>query len=155
MPLGWARMQLTVTWQPDQEREMDYDMVVIERAIGFQASDLVDLQRDAPRSRVSVPTGSIGKGAAGSGVALVLEIAEHVLTDAASAIAVGEVLRRVVKRVSARRNSGPSVVSPDGLAALAADHARNSLPTDARYVKTVLLNGDVGMGTDERDVLAV
>lgn len=88
---------------------MDADMVVIPRAVGLQADDIAELQREVPQGSISVESGSFGKGAAGSGVALVLEIAEDVLNDAGSAIAVGEVVRRVMKRVSARRNREPAV----------------------------------------------
>lgn len=125
--------------------------MAVSRAAGFTAEDLKALKDD----RFSAEGGSIGKGAAGTGVALVLEMAEHVLNDAASLAALGALLRAAVKRVSARRKRGPAVASPDALAALAAYHARESLPDEARYVKTVLLNGDPGMGTDERDVWAV
>jgi hypothetical protein len=148
-------VRLTVTWPADQHTEIDFDgrgdVVALSRAAGLTAEDLEALKDE----RFTAEAASIGKGAAGTGVGLVLEMAEHVINDAASLAALGALLRAAIKRVSARRKRGPAVVSPDALSALAADHAGDSLPTEARYVKTVLLNGDEGMGTDERDVWAV
>jgi hypothetical protein len=148
-------VRLKITWSADQHSEIDFvgggDVVAVSRAVGLTADDL----GSQPDDRFTVEQGSIGKGSAGTGVGLVLEVAEHVINDAASLAALGALLRAAIKRVSAQRQREPAVANPDALAALAADHVRESLPSEARYVKTVLLNGDPHTGTDQRDVWAV
>lgn len=145
-------MRLTATWRAVPGRETDGDVVFLDRAEGLQPQDLQDLRVDAP-GEFSADEGTFGKGASGAGVALVLELAEHVINDAASLIAIGAVLRAAIKRVSHRREQQPAVVDPVALAALAADEFRESLE-GAYYYKTVPLNLYEGVGTDERDVYA-
>jgi hypothetical protein len=61
-------MRLDVIWGA-KDAELDYDVVVVERAVGLAPEDLKDA--DVPVGvEVRAGTGSIGKGAAGTGVAL-------------------------------------------------------------------------------------
>lgn len=95
----------------------------------------------------------MGKGASGSGVALVLEVAEHVVNDTASLLAVGEVLRRIIKRTSERRGRTPSILDPVALGAVVTTYVADHV--DAVGQPWVApLNVDPGIGTDARDVWA-
>jgi hypothetical protein len=148
-----SAVELTITWDAQARTETDGDRVFVERAEGLQPADLEQLQATTDLGSFSVRDGSVGKGAAGPGVAVVFEIAEHVVNDVASLIALGAALRAAIKWVSERRKKPPAIISPEALAALAADHAHGDL-AGTYYIKTVPLNVSEGVGTDERDVWA-
>jgi hypothetical protein len=145
-------LELTITWSA-LESETDGDLVLLNRVEGLQPDDLEDLQAATDLGTFSVGHGSVGKGASGSGVALVFDVAEHIVNDTAGLIALGAALRAAIRWVAERRKRPPAIVSPEALAALAADRASRDL-TGTRYVKTVPLNVSEGVGTDERDVWA-
>jgi hypothetical protein len=146
-------MEMTVTWLAQAGTETDGDRVFVDDAEGLRAADLEELRAVTGLDGLSVRDGSVGKGAAGPGIALVFEIGEHVVNDLASLIALGVALRAAIRWVSGRRRRQPAITSPEAMAALAADHARDEL-TGSYYVKTVPLNVSEGVGTDERDVWA-
>jgi hypothetical protein len=72
----------------------------VERAIGFGVDELSPASGLADVD-VSVASGRFGKGAAGLDVALVFDVAEHLVNDTASLIALGYALRS-----STRENIG-------------------------------------------------
>ncbi len=151
MTVGMS-MHLDVTW-PAGEAELDTRGAVrVNQAVGFDAEEL----ESVPGAKVQVAQGSFGKGAAGTGVALVLELSEHVLNDTASLIAVGTALRVLIARISQRRGRNPASGSPHTFAALAAagTPAIADGPASCSYVRTVPLTTSGSAGTDMRDVWA-
>jgi hypothetical protein len=145
-------VRLEVIWGVT-EPETDGDVVYLDRVVGFGPTDIEALRGQLAEGRLTVEPGGVGKGASGPGVALVLEVAEHVVNDVAGLIGVGLALRQAIRRISERRGRSPAIANEQALGALAAAEAANQL-TGARYVHTVPLNVDPGVGTDERDVWA-
>jgi hypothetical protein len=151
-PRNLDPMRLEVVWGV-REPETDGDVVYLDRVVGFAPDDVEALRGDLPEGRLTVEPGGVGKGASGPGVALVFEVAEHVVNDTAGLIGIGVALREVILRVSKRRGRRPAIANEAALGALAAAEAANQL-AGARYAHTVPLNVDPGVGTDERDVWA-
>jgi hypothetical protein len=145
-------MRLEILWGAEQD-ELDGDQLMVERATAFAAEDLAEMNV-LPDVAVSVGDGSIGKGAAGTGVALILEVAEHVVADVASLIGIGYALRDLIRRVSGRRGREPAGASALSLAALAAaETPAIAADPDAWYhSRTVPITTDGSVGTDMRDV---
>jgi hypothetical protein len=147
-------MQLDVTWGAS-EVELDYDVVVIERAVGLAAQDLSNADVP-PGITVRSAPGSVGKGASGPGIALVLEVAEHVINDVGGLIGIGVALRGLISKISKRRGAKPAGASALSLAALAAaaTPAISDAPESWYHTRTVPLTTDGTVGTDMRDVWA-
>src|SRR4051812_28143924 len=70
-------MTVQVVWGATPD-ELDGDLLVVERATGLQRADL-DRLATPPGVRLDTGHASVGKGASGSGVALVFEVVEHVI----------------------------------------------------------------------------
>lgn len=147
-------MRLDVTWGA-REAEQHEDRLLVERAIGFGVDELSPASGLADVD-VSVAPGSFGKGAAGLGVALVFDVAEHLVNDTASLIALGYALRSCIAKISRRREQKPAGASAESLAALSASEAPSIVddPDSWRYLRTVPLTTDGSIGTDMRDVWA-
>jgi hypothetical protein len=145
-------MRLDVTWGA-KEAELDGDAVAVERAVGLTHMDLEDAPVP-PDMAVRAQYGGTGKGASGPGVALVLEIAEHVVNDVGSLIGIGYALRTLISWVSQRRGAEPACASAEALAALAAASSPilSENPEAWYHTRTVPLTTDGGIGTDMRDV---
>lgn len=146
--------RVVITWGAGPD-EMEGDELIVARATGFAPEDLEDITAP-PGVGISVEEASVGKGASGTGIGLVLEIAEHVINDAASLIALGYFARSLISKIANRRGNQPANASPTALAALAA--AETSSLVDAPHgwyhARTVPLTTDGSSGTDMRDVWA-
>jgi hypothetical protein len=145
-------VQLRATWGAF-ESELENEVVALSHARGFDKASLAQARREL-KADVSLEPGSVGKGAAGYGISLVVQVAEHVLTDMAALLALGAALRNVIRRVSATRDRAPAVLDEIALAAVAADEIADRL-AEARWVGTVPITARPGVGTDDRDVWAV
>jgi hypothetical protein len=145
-------MRLEVVWAASQD-ELDGDLVIVGRAVGLRLGDLADL--DLPLGvTLRASEASIGKGAVGTGVGAVFEVAEHALNDVASLIGVGYVIRALISRVTQRRGGRPAGASAMSIAALAAADSERIVGTPVawRHTRTVPLTTDGSLGTDVRDV---
>jgi hypothetical protein len=145
-------MRLEVVWAPEHS-ELDGDIVHVDRAIGLDRDVLSDV--NAPEGTVlTVGDAAYGKGAAGTGVALILEVAEHAVNDVASLIGIGYALRALITTVSKRRERPPVGASAETLAAIAAAKASDVVasPGDWYHARTTPLTTDGSAGTDIRDV---
>ncbi len=107
-----------------------------------------------PAATATLGAGSIGKGASGPGVELVLHIAETVLNDGASAFAWGTVLWSVVRRIQQRQPRGLVVqdATTISLLAAAADASHQQRLVGASVGVVVPLSGGPGLGMDGRDI---
>lgn len=123
---------------------------------GLTRADLAGLSRGLDAAvRLSTERGSVGKGASGPGIDLVLHLTEQVLTDGAAVFAWGSVLRTIVRRIRPQRRL--AVQDPPTIGALAAASQPENEPRldGAHLTGTVCLTaGGAGMGTDARDVWA-
>ncbi len=144
-------MRLEFIWVAREPEVEDHGArVVPERAVALAGDDLTELQALAPDG-VTLTTGSgtVGKGAAGPGVALYLDVAEHVLNEGVSLIALAAAVKAIVGRVNTRRNSVPTISDPTSLAvaavAAAPDEVRDQIRV-ARYVQTVPITANPGWG---------
>jgi hypothetical protein len=147
-------MRLDVTWGAT-EAEQRQDRLLVALVVGFGVDELGPAAGLADVD-VSIEPGSVGKGAAGLGVALVLKVAEHVATDTASLVTLGYALRSCIERISRGRRRGPACASGEALAALSASGTPSIVdePESWRYARTVPLTTDGSVGTDMRDVWA-
>lgn len=147
-------MHLEVMWGA-QQAELDGDSLLLDRAVGLAVADLAEIPLP-PNTRARAASGGIGKGASGTGVGVVLEIAEHTVNDLASLIGIGYALRALISRVSQHRAHAPAGASASSLGALAAaESPALAEDTDAwHYARTVPLTTDGSVGTDVRDVWA-
>ena len=146
------RKRLEINWRPARA-ETNGDTVFLDK-VGDLSAELADLQSASAGSFATLGQGSHGKGASGAALLTAWEVAEHLLNDTASLIALGYALRDFIRRVTERRGKPPGLINAEALTALAAAAAADELD-GAYHVKTVPLNVDEGVGTDERDVWAV
>jgi hypothetical protein len=118
-----------------------------------------EIARDVdPAASVAVRPGSIGKGASGSGVVLALQIAEEVMNDGASLLALSAALWAFVHRVRGSSQRGLSVQDPTTIGVLAAGADpgfRDRIVGAHRGRPVSLTGGDLGLGTDSRDIWVV
>jgi len=147
-------MHLEVMWGA-QEAELDGGAPLLDRAVGLAVADLAEIPLP-PNTSARAASGGIGKGASGTGVGVVVEIAEHTVNDLASLIGIGYALRALVSRISQHRESAPASASASSLGVLAAAETP-ALAEDADawyYARTVPLTTDGSVGTNMRDVWA-
>ncbi len=125
-------------------------------AEGLTRADLTELSRGIDAGvRLSTEPGSVGKGASGPGIDLVLHVTEQVLADGAAVFTWGGVLWTLIRRIRPQRRL--EVQDPLTIAALAAAAQPENEPRlrGAHLTETVCLTaGGAGMGTDARDVWA-
>jgi hypothetical protein len=147
-------MRLEVVWTP-VDQELDGDVVIVEHAVGFDRESLNEVALPAGVS-VTAGAAGYGKGAAGTGVALILEVAEHAVNDVGSLVGIGIALRSLLRHIAQRRARPPAAANAASLASLAA--ARTTQIHDAPdrwyHSRTVPLTTDGSVGTDMRDVWA-
>ncbi len=130
-------------------------------ALGLSPSEIDDLTKDFPQgTRLSLRRGSVGKGAAGTGAAIIFELAEHILNDTASLIAVGLALRAVIRRTRERGRVNPTA-DAEALGPLAAAEGGATRLLGTRFVGVVPITASVlpgtthpAAGTDARDIWA-
>jgi hypothetical protein len=141
-----------VLWSVEASELGPEENVLWERLSGFDDAAVASEPCDGVR--VGVVEGYHGKGAAGTGVGLALEVAEHVVNDLAGLIALGVAARGLIVKVSARRGRSPQVANHLMLQALAAasTNVLNEAPDDWVAVRTVPLTTDGLSGTDLTDV---
>jgi hypothetical protein len=147
-------MRLDVVWVP-APNERDGDRVSIARASGFEAAALAEVV--VPRGvTVKVGRGGYGKGAEGSGIALILEVAERVLVDGAAFYAVGQALKTLVHGISDRRHGHPAAADAMSLAALAAVDSETIAehPEQWLHARTIPLTSDGSIGMASTDIWA-
>jgi len=123
---------------------------------GLTRVDLTELSRGLDAAvRLSTEPGSMGKGASGPGIDLVLHLTEQVLTDGAAAFAWGSVLWTLIRRIRPQRRLAVQDPLTVGALAAAAQPMNESRLRGAHLTGTVCLTGGgVGMGTDARNVWA-
>jgi hypothetical protein len=149
---------------PEFEGESPDESIDLLASFGLSESDVDELQSSLQkevrgavhlRARVS----SVGKGASGPGVALVLEVLGAV-DGLATLWSTGRLLVKFITRVRGKFGHGPTIEDPDTLGAIAAvvvvgDEAPSpALLQDLRYVTTVPLTVGPRVGTDARDIWA-
>ncbi len=123
---------------------------------GLTRADLTELSSGIDAAvRLSTEPGSVGKGASGPGIDLVLHLTEQVLTDGAALFTWGTVLWTLVRRIRPQRRLAVQDPLTIGALAAAAQPMNESRLRGAHLTGTVCLTGGgVGMGTDARDVWA-
>ena len=87
-------MRFELTWGASDE-----EVTHLERAEGLTSGDLEELSELLPDGRFEVAAGSVGKGAAGYGVALLIDV-ERAVADLASLAAIGGLLWKIIDRIS-------------------------------------------------------
>ncbi len=154
-------MELRLTFGVAND-EYDGAAVDVERIAGFTSADVDALQDELLRQglggAVHIEPGSIGKGAAGPGVQLVVEIGERVLNDGASVLAWGGALWALVRKVGrSRKLRRLTVQQPEAIGALAlaaAPRTPGGLQGSHIGHSVCLTGGGPAMGTDSRDLWA-
>jgi hypothetical protein len=145
-------MRLEIRWPPEDD-EVDQDSVDMSRTVGLQPADLDDLATVLPpEARLSIEPSSIGKGASGPAIAVVVEV-ERITADTASLIAIGSVVRAVIRRLRQRRSRDPIIEDETTLATLAADGMHETL-AGRRYAGMRPLVASPGIGADQTDMWA-
>lgn len=139
--------------------EMDEDSVQLDRVPGLQPRDLREVERDLD-ANVRVGPGSVGVGAAGPGIELIIAYLS-IPADVLALTQIGRGLLEVIRRVRARRERRVVVSHGPTLAAL----ATAQLPPQAatamagmRYASCRNLSGlepPNWVGTDDRHVWMV
>ncbi len=158
-------MDLKITWglphdfilERERKRQDPYDD--IDQVPGFTAVDLEELRAlgpDAVEVELSTEPGSVGKGAAGYGITLLIGT-----LAAAGAINTlvqfGEYALRIIAWIRDKTDAGPVIADPDTLGAVAAasaDESTRARLTGCRFRGTVPITASLGAGTDERDIWA-
>lgn len=153
-------MELRITFGVCVEEDGG-DLLDVEQLDGLSADDLAELtetlRSNGVYGAVRAEAGSVGKGAAGPGVQLVVTLMEHVVTDAASVLAIGSGLWALIRRVRARRDRAIAVQQPEAIQALAIAAASDrpaALAGGHVRPAVCLTGGGPGVGTDSRDVWA-
>ena len=146
------RFRVTVALHDD---EYDGGRVDVARVPGLREQDLPEVQELLPGTVLSTEPGEVGRGAAGPGATLVVEVIERVGNDGASLLALGTALLAVIHRLRSRHGRTVNLDDPETVAAIAAAQVptlRDRL-TGSRFISSTRLGGgDPGMGTDVRDV---
>jgi len=95
--------RITVALHDD---EYDGDRVDVSRVPGLREQDLPEVQKLLPGTQLSTEPGEVGRGAAGPGATLVIEVMERVVNDGGSLLAWGTALLASIFR---RGGSGVDV----------------------------------------------
>lgn len=138
------------------EGEYDGQFIDITRVFGLRKDDLLELSRLLPGARLSAEPGEVGKGAAGPGATLVVEVLERVV-NGASFLAWGGALLAAIKWLRTRHNKRPNLDEPRTIAAVAAAQQpllHDQLAGSWFAMSVCLTGGGAGIGTDARDVWA-
>jgi len=146
------KFRITVALHND---EYDGSRVDASQVPGLRKQDLPEVQELLPGTVLSTEPGEVGRGAAGPGATLVIEVIERTVNDTASLLAWGTALLAVIRRLRRRHARTVNLDDPGTVAAVAAaqvptlhDRLRGS-----RFVSSTCLGGgDPRTGTDSRDV---
>ncbi|HVF12715.1 MAG TPA: hypothetical protein VNA87_06480 [Actinomycetota bacterium] len=149
-----ASKTLEIRWAVDDKVAERAGETLGPQAIGLDESDVAELILRFPGAvQLSTRPASIGVGASGVGLALVVEV-ERWLGDTANLIEVGAALWFAIRKVAQRHQRRAVVTNPDTLGALASTHL-SSAQTDLRYSQTIPISRMiVGSDSDQRDVWA-
>jgi hypothetical protein len=147
-------MRLEIRW-PMEEDEWPYeDDGLLDHAVGLHGSDLDELRALLPSdATVTTEASSVGKGASGLAVALVVDI-ERVVGDAANLIALGAALWGVIRHLRKRRKLVPTVADDATFAALGAAAYADEV-VGMKYRGVIPISASPSMGSDFRDIWAV
>lgn len=145
------RTRLEITWGVSEE---EYES---DTPTGLSPLDLQDLHSLAPEgTRLGVQPGSVGKGAAGYGTTLLIDLAIGV--TGGLIVEAGKVAWKMIKEISSRRGGeSPEISDPFSLGVVAAGAVSPAIQetlVGCRYRATVGITGSVGAGTDARDIWA-
>lgn len=135
--------------------EYDGNTCAVRPKSGLTPEELPVLAEGLIDLPLVVRPGEVGKGAAGPGIDLFVQVAERAMNDGASLAAYGTLLWQLVKRVKARQDHTLAVQDPATIGALAvgSDPSNVDRLAGASVMPTVCLTGGgPGMGTDSRDV---
>jgi hypothetical protein len=137
--------------------EYDGDDYSLDPESGLTPETVPSLAEGLTADLLSVGPGSVGKGASGPGIELVLTVAERAMNDGASVAAYGAILWQLVKRVRARQERELAVQDPATIGALALginERSQEQLRGAHVMPSVCFTGGGPGMGTDIRDVWA-
>jgi hypothetical protein len=144
--------RITVALHDD---EYDGDRVDVSRVPGLREQDLPEVQKLLPGTQLSTEPGEVGRGAAGPGATLVIEVIERVVNDGGSLLAWGTAFLPVIRRLRGQHGRTVDLDDPGTVAAVTAAQ----VPTlhdrlaGSRFISSTRLGGgDPGAGTDVRDV---
>jgi hypothetical protein len=137
--------------------ECDGVLIDATRVPGLPDDDLFELARLLPGAQLSVEPAEVGKGAAGPGATLVVEVLERAMNDGASVLAWGGALLAAIRWLRVRHHKRVNLDEPRTIGAVAA--AQHPVLRDqllgSRFATSVCLTGGgPGIGTDARDVWA-
>ncbi|SRR6266540_482705 len=122
--------------------------------------DLAEIELLVPESRPTTEPGEVGVGAAGFGIVVVLQVAEHIVNDLGSWVGLGLALRELIKWRVTKTKRSVTVTDEKTLGAIAA----SALPsawledlsvTDYQGSQPLFGRAPPGpnwIGTDERDM---
>lgn len=156
--------QLRLTWGVPEEVLVPYELAASEgkdvdflEAAGFTSEALAAMEAGAPVDlRVTQKEGSVGAGASGYGVTVVLDLLGHV-SDIGGVIALGEFVRRLIAK-HLRERGEPTISDPDTLGAVAAaslvEPAMQARLAGCHFAGTVPITAFPSSGTDARDIWA-
>lgn len=148
---------LRITFSPDVLIE---DMADVEDFARRYDDELDELKHQAGVSHVILKPGSIGVGASGPGVDVIIHIVDNLrwISDDVARMALwGGIIKCFVDKVRSkqRKSLGPCIEDPDTLGALAATAIPgNEALSKYRFIGSRLLTIEEGLGSDERQLAA-
>lgn len=131
----------------------------LDSLVGLSPADLDNFSAGTGTS-LSTRPGSVGVGAAGPGVELILTFAS-IPGDFVSFVAIGQMIRSVVKQIQSRRQRPITVSDPNTMSALAAASVKTDLHDQLKGTRLKSVRNLFGgeppnwLGTDTRDIWAV
>jgi hypothetical protein len=144
-------VEFELRWPPEDGEIVDGGTYDISSPVGVSPGELAELRDLLPSgATIETRTSSMGKGASGPALAVVVTV-ERIVNDGASLIAVGAALHQVIAKLRRKRTRTPLAEDHTTMAALGAADAGDRV-VGMRYLHTVPLLASLGMGTDERDV---
>ena len=139
--------------------EVGEGSVRLDDLAGLSTDDLQELS-DETGTRLSLRPGSVGVGAAGPGIELILAYAS-IPGDFLTLVQAGQMIRSVIKKIQSRRMRSVTISDSDTMAAVAAASLKSDLldQLDGTRVRSVrnLFGAEPPnwVGTDTRHVWAV
>lgn len=137
--------------------EYDGGAVDVSRVEGLREQDLPGLRELLPGARLSTRPGEVGKGTAGPGATLVIEVVERITNDGASLLNWGTALLGAIGWLRTRHRRQVNLDEPRTIAAVAAAQlpSLHERIAGSYFVTSVCLTGGgTSVGTDLRDVWA-
>lgn len=135
--------------------EYDGSRVDVSRVAGFRAEDLPAVQELLPEAVLSTESGEVGRGAAGPGATLVIEVIERIGSDGGWLLEWGKALLPVIRRLRKAHGRTVNLDDPATVAAVAAAQVPtfHDRLTGSSFISSARLGGGGSeTGTDSRDV---